>query len=268
MADRVVLGPRPATWSEWIDDWRSRRSLLRMLVGKDFRTRYKRASLGVVWAVVVPLLQALILAVVFSEVVRFQGLGAFTLTGVVVWAYFAATQVAAVTAIVDGAGIADKVWFPRALLTLVPCFSHLIGLLISLVLVLPILPILDVPLGRRVVILVPATALLLVFTIALALVLSALHVYFRDVKFLLQATLVVWLYTTPVLYPRTYLGRFESWADLNPMTGVVTLFHRALIGDVGPLLRPVAVSVATTVVLLVAGVEAHRRHDRLFVDQL
>ena len=141
MADRVVLGPRPATWSEWIGDWRTRGSLLRMLVGKDFRTRYKRASLGVLWAVVVPLLQALILAVVFSQVLRFssdRGLGAFILSGVVVWAYFAGTQVAAVTAIVDGSGIADKVWFPRALLTLVPCFSHLIGLVISLLLVLPI----------------------------------------------------------------------------------------------------------------------------------
>jgi ABC-type polysaccharide/polyol phosphate export permease len=271
MAEPLVLRGQPASWREWAVDWRSRGPLLWMLVGKDFRTRYKRASLGVLWAVVVPLVQAVILAFVFSQVLNFssdKGFGAFILSGVVVWSYFAGTQVAAVTAIVDGAGIADKVWFPRAMLTLVPCLSNLIGFVISLALILPVLPVLDISLGRRILLLVPAIVVLVLFSTALALVLSALHVYFRDVKFLLHATLLVWIYATPVLYPRQFLGRLEPWADLNPMTGVVSLFHRALIGDVGPLLRPVSVTVVTTAVLLVAGIEGHRRHDRLFVDQL
>jgi homopolymeric O-antigen transport system permease protein len=109
---------------------------------------------------------------------------------------------------------------------------------------------------------------LVAFTVALGLVLSALDVYFRDVKFLVAAALLVWLYATPVVYPQSAVGRLGPWLDFNPMTGVVDLFHLAVLGPVEPWHRAVIVTVVTTVALFAAGIEAHRRYDRLFVDLL
>jgi lipopolysaccharide transport system permease protein len=129
-------------------------------------------------------------------------------------------------------------------------------------------PFLGVGLSPHLLLLVPACALLIVFTIAISLVLSALQVYFRDVRFIATAGLLVWIYLTPVMYPKSLLGRIGPWLDLNPLTGIISLFHVAVVGAHEPWARAVVVSILATAALLVAGIEAHRRHDRLFVDLL
>jgi ABC-type polysaccharide/polyol phosphate export permease len=115
---------------------------------------------------------------------------------------------------------------------------------------------------------VPGVVLLIMFSLGLGLVLSAMHVYFRDVKFLVQAALLVLIYITPVLYPKHLLGNFGAWLDLNPLTGIVTIFHMATVGSGGPWARPVFISCIATLALVLTGAEVHRHHDRLFVDQL
>jgi ABC-type polysaccharide/polyol phosphate export permease len=267
----LVIEAHPASRSEWLADIWRHREVFGMLARKDFQTRYKRASFGVLWAVMVPLLQGLVLAVVFSRVVKFAGgpgYGAYVFSGVVAFSYFSTTLSSGATAIVDGSGLTDKVWFPRVLLALVPAAANAVSLVISIVVLLALLPVLDGRFGWELVLLVPGIGLLVAFTTALTLVVSALHVYFRDVKFLVQAALLVWLYVTPIIYYKALLAGLAPWADLNPMTGVVTLFHIAIIGGTDPLARPLAISVAITLLLGVAGLEGQRRHDRLFVDQL
>ena len=266
----LVLTDRPESWADWLRDLRAHREVLGALVRKDFQTRYKRAALGVIWVVAVPLLQGAVLAVVFSKVVRTGGGDGFTeyvLAGILPWAYFSGTLAAGTTSIVDGAGLTDKVWFPRVLLVLVPCLSNLIGFLVSILVLLGTLPFLHAPLGLDLHLLVPGCALLIAFTTGRSLVASALHVSFRDVRFLVQAALLVWIYVTPVLYRASLLGDLAPWVDANPLTGVVALFHTA-VGGTEALARPVLVSIGASVVLLAVGLEAQRRRDRLFVDLL
>jgi ABC-type polysaccharide/polyol phosphate export permease len=83
-----------------------------------------------------------------------------------------------------------------------------------------------------------------------------------------QAVLLVWLYVTPIVYPPEALNGAGRWLDFNPLTGIVGLFQRAAVGAPVPSARALAVSIVTTLVLLVVAVVAHRRHDRLFVDLL
>jgi lipopolysaccharide transport system permease protein len=266
----LVLRDQPEAWRDWLADLRRHLPVLGALVRKDFQTRYKRAALGVVWVVVVPLLQGAVLAVVFSKVVKVgggDGFAEYVLSGILPWAYVSGTLAAATTSIVDGAGLTDKVWFPRALLPLVPCLSNLIGFAVSILVLLGTLPFLGAPMGADLLLLLPACALLLAFTTGASLVLSALHVSFRDVRFLVQAALVVWIYVTPILYPRTVLGSSEGWVDANPLTGIVALFHVSVGAD-DALARPLVVSLVATAALLAAGLEAQRRRDRLFVDLL
>lgn len=268
-----VLEDRPVSWSAWLADIRAHHEVFWVLVRKDFQTKFKRASLGILWAVAVPVLQGLVLAFVFSRVLgdRVGGhddFGAYVLTGILGWSYFGGTLGPAATSIVDGSGLTDKVWFPRVLLVAVPAVSNLVGLGISFVVLLALGPFVGVDYGLRLLLLVPAGILLLAFTIALSLVLAALHVYFRDTRFVVQAALLVWMYVTPIIYFREDLGGVGRWFDLNPMTGVVTILHEA-IGITGdPLLRPIALSLAASLVLLVVGLAVQRSHDRLFVDQL
>jgi ABC-type polysaccharide/polyol phosphate export permease len=110
--------------------------------------------------------------------------------------------------------------------------------------------------------------LLVAFTTFLSMALSALHVYFRDVKFLVAAALLVWFYVTPIAYPKSLLGGWERVADVNPMTGIINLFQMAVVASPPHWFRAVVVSLVATAVLAVVATEAQRRHDRLFVDLL
>lgn len=267
----LVLEGHAATRRGWLREVASFWPVLRMLAGKEFKTRYRGTTFGVIWAVAVPLLQATVLAVVFSRIARFEVEGgsyaAYVLTGMLMWSYFATSLPAATTAVVDGANLADKVWFPRILLILTAPLSNLVGLAVTHVVLIGALPILGVDLTARLLALPVVALLLVLLTVGLSSVLGAMHVYFRDTKYLLQAALLVWIYLTPIIYPADLLGRWAGLLELNPLTGVVSLARWAALGS--PLAgRAVAVSIACTVVLAVAALEIHRRHDRRFVDLL
>ena len=266
------LGAEPASRREWIRSLWDHRGVAWILARKDFQARYKRTSLGVLWAAAVPLLQAVVLIVVFSQFVP-VGSGvpyaAFVLSGILVWGgYFSMVVPQGTTAIVDGTSLTDKLWFPRAILPLVPCVSNLVGLAIAVGILLIGAPVLGVAPGPHLLLLVPACVLLVAFTVGLTMFLSALNVYFRDVKFMVTALITVWFYATPIMYPKSLVGDLGVWLDLNPLTGIISLFHVAVLGDDGSWGRALVISVVATAVLLVAAVEAQRRHDRLFADLL
>jgi lipopolysaccharide transport system permease protein len=263
---------QPTRWGPWVSEIWAHREVIGVLTRKDFQVRYKRASFGVLWAVVLPLLQAVVFVVVFSRVGRFNhtpySYAAYVLSGVLPWSYFSTTATFAVTSIVDAAPITDKVWFPRSVVVIVPVLSNLFGLLTSMVLLVAALPIVGAPVTWRLLVLFPAVALLGLFTLGFGLVTAALQVYFRDVKFIVQAGVLVFFYLTPILYPASSLRSLGSWLALNPMSGIVGLFQFAAAGHVGAHWPALAVSGAATVVLLAIGLAVSRHYDRLFVDQL
>jgi ABC-type polysaccharide/polyol phosphate export permease len=268
----LELGPEPVSRRQWLRSLWDHRGVIWVLARKDFQARYKRTSLGVLWAAAVPLLQAVVMIFVFSHFIhvgRGVSYAAFVLSGILVWGgYFTSALPQGTTAIVDGSTLTDKLWFPRAILALVPCVSNLVGLGIAVAILLVGGALLGEAPGVHSLLVVPACALLVAFTMALTMVLSALHVYFRDVRFLVTAAITVWLYATPIMYPQSRVGALGPWLDFNPMTGIISMFHASVIDDVGSFGRAVAVSVVATLVLIVVGVEAQRRHDRLFADLL
>lgn len=267
---RIDARPAPLRW--WLREMWAHRQVLRILARKDFQIRYKRTTLGLLWALAVPVIQAGVMALVFTKVARFGATGlnypVYVLSGVLIWSYFTTALTGASTAIADGAFLNDKVWFPRAILSLVPIGASLVNLAIFVGLMVATMLLLD---GGALVdlwLLVPALALLVSFTVALGLVLSSVQVYFRDVSHMVGALIFVWFYLTPIVYPVSLAGSLGQWLELNPMTGVVGLFQSVAVD--GPSISAVAlaVSVGATVVLMAAGIGLQRHFDRLFVDRL
>lgn len=265
------LGPEPESVRTWAGSVVAHREVLVALAAKDFKVRYKRATFGVLWAVALPLLQSAVMIVVFSRVTKVDTDGfdytGYVLAGMAAWAFAAVSLPTASTAIVDGSSLTDKVWFPRALLVLAPIGANLIGLAIS-VAIITALQLARGGLGAEVALLVPGTALLVALVTSISLTAAALHVQFRDVRFLVQAGLLVLFYATPVLYPSSFLGSLEPvLAVANPFVGVVQVFQRALAsGEVSG--TALAASCGWTLLLAVWAVRLQHRHDRLFVDLL
>lgn len=251
------------------DVW-SHRTLLAVLARKDFHVRYRKAGLGMLWAIGLPILQAVVLAVVFE---RFVGddlpdYGAFVLAGVLPWTFVSGTLPTAATSIVDGSDLSTRIYFPRSLFPLVTVAANLYGLALGLFVLLAGVALYGVPLDAHVLLLVPAVALAIAFTTALSLLLAALHVHFRDVRYVLQAALLAWFYVTPVIYPLDKAGSLAPWLRVNPVTGIVELFREATVGAAPQLLTSIAWTAGWTVVLAVGAALLYRRYERLFADLL
>jgi lipopolysaccharide transport system permease protein len=266
-----VLTGRPAPVSALLRDaWRSR-DLILILARKDFYVRYRRATFGLLWAAALPLLQALVLAFVVSKFANFKtgtNYTVYVLSGTVAWAAFSGIVGAGSTSVVDGSGLSTKIYFPRLVLPLTTVVTAAYGFVISIAVLILTTLVTGVGLGPRTFLLIPAALLTLVLAASCALVLSALHVYFRDVRYLVQAALLVWLYLTPVIYPLSVIGQARRFVEANPVTGVVEMFRAATVGADAGWGVPVLWTAGWCLVLVVVGLFLHRRNDRVFVDLL
>ena len=251
--------------------WRSR-SLISILARKEFFVRYRRASFGLFWAVGLPLFQAIVLAIVFSRIVKIEvgtSYAAFVYSGMVAWSFFNSTLSASSTSIVDGANLTSRIYFPRAVLPLVSITANAYGFVVNVGVLVLLCLATGVSLGPEVVVLVPAVALLLLLLAGFSLVLSALHVYFRDVRYLVAAVTTAWFYVTPVLYPlRLAPGALKVVVKANPVTGVVELFRFATVGADPGWGPTVAVTGLWTAGLVALGLALHCRYNRVFADLL
>lgn len=244
--------------------------LVRVLARKDFLVRYRRASFGVAWALALPLLQACVFAVVLPRFVRFDTSGDYVLfvfAGTTAWTFFSGTLADGTGSIVAAQDISTRVYFPRLLLPLVTALANLYALLPGVVVLLGA-SVVTGDFGPRALWIVPGVVLATVLTASLAALLSGLHVYFRDVKYLVQASLLVWLYVTPVIYPLDAVGGLRPWIEANPVAGVVELFRAATVGADPGWGATVAWTVGWSIAALAGAVAMHRRHDRVFVDLL
>lgn len=266
-----TLSGRPASITTLFSDvWRARQ-LISVLARKDFYVRYRRATFGLLWAAALPLLQAGALAFVVSRFATFDtgsDYVVFVLSGTVAWSTFSSVINIGSSAIVDGSGLSTKIYFPRLVLPLTTVWTSAYGLAISSAVLIAAALISGVGVGARTLLLVPAGALTLVLAGSFAVVLSALHVYFRDVRYLVQAALLVWLYVTPVIYPLTAIGNLRPWIEANPVTGVVELHRAATVGADPGWMVSLWWTAAWCVGLTILGLVLHRRYDRVFVDLL
>jgi lipopolysaccharide transport system permease protein len=252
--------------------WRSR-DLLITLARKDFFVRYRRASFGTAWAIALPIVQAAILAVVFQKVARIQtpvNYTTFVFTGLLPWSFFSLSLPFAATAIVDGQGLATKIYFPRAILPLASVAGNVIAFLPSVIVVLVVALIFGVGLSWSAFLLIPATLLMIVLTAGFGLCFAATYVYFRDAKYILQAGLLAWFWGSAVFFPLSMAG--SGWLrrliEANPVTGLIELFRAAIVGGDPGWLVALWWTLAWTTALLVAAAILYRRFDRVFVDLL
>jgi len=253
--------------------WASRH-MMAMLARKDFFVRFRRSSFGILWAVGLPLIQAIVLAVVFTRVIRIQtgtSYPVFIYSGLVGWTYFNTTLTTASTAIVDGADLTNRIYFPRAILPLVVVGANLYAFVVTPFLVIGMALILGVGLDWHLVLFVPATLLMVALTTAFALLTSALHVYFRDVRYIVQAAMSVWFWVTPLIYPLKRLHGhpvLEKLVELNPVTGVVEVFRAAVVGPDPSWPTPVVACLVWIALLGTIAALMHRRYNRVFPDLL
>jgi ABC-type polysaccharide/polyol phosphate export permease len=224
--ERVTVGGEPLSLRRELRDLARHRSLLYELVHRDLTVRYKRSVLGFLWTMLHPLLLMLIFLGVFSNLFRFDvpHYETYFLSAYVAWNFFSQTIVNSMQGIAWNGPLMKRVRVPQSIFTVAATLSGLVNLGLSLVVLFGIMIFIGMPFSPKLAYLPLGLLIVGVFTLGLSLALTAISVFFGDVREMVQAGLPAIMYLTPIIYPVTIVpDRFRWFIKFNPLTYVVTV---------------------------------------------
>lgn len=211
--------------------------LIRQLVSRDFKTKYKRSVLGVFWSFLNPLLTMSVLYIVFSNIFRFdiQYYPAYLIIGITFYNFFSEATGMALSSIIGNAGLITKVYIPKYIYPLTRVMSSLVNLLISLIPLLLVTLLLGIRPTKAYLLVLFSLFCLAVFSLGIGLLLAAAMVFFRDIQFLWGVITMIWMYLTPVFYPANILPKEVAWVlNVNPLYYFITFARTCLIDGISP----------------------------------
>jgi ABC-type polysaccharide/polyol phosphate export permease len=212
------------------------RGLIQTLVARDLKARYRGSVLGFFWSFVNPLLLLLIYTFVFTKVIPgshqkdMEPYALFMFCGILPWTWFSSALLEASNTLIAGGNLIKKVLFPAEVLPVVTVLANMVHFFLGLPIVAVFLIYYQRPLDPAELAWFPLVVLVqLVFTIGLALFLSALTVHFRDLKDLLGNLLTLWFFATPIIYPMQLPPAELRWMlNLNPFTHLAISYQEVL----------------------------------------
>jgi ABC-type polysaccharide/polyol phosphate export permease len=243
--------------------------LLRNLVGRAIKQRYKRSVLGFAWTMLNPLMTMVIMSVVFSTVFgdTIPRYPLFVIIGLLAWNLFALGSTQGLASVVDSGPLIRKVAVPKIIFPVAAVGANVVNFLLSLVPLLLIVVVLQVRITWAVLWLPVGMVLIAAFTLGVALVLATMNVFFRDVRYFYEAALLAWFYGTPVFYPFEILSPpVQALLRWNPMFVLIDIFRLPLYAGTAPALGTVAIGALEAGLMLAAGWWVFTRYEPRFVD--
>lgn len=258
------------------DVWRYR-DLMMMYVKRNIVTVYKQTILGPLWLIVQPVLTTIMFMFVFGNLAGLSTDGIpgalFYFSGIILWNYFSQCLTGTSGVFINNQGVFGKVYFPRLVVPMATTISNLIQFCIQfcvfLVIYVYYYVTMEVPITPNVyAFLLPVLVLLCAgLSLGFGIVFSSLTTKYRDLVFLLQFGVQLWMYATPVIYPLNSIPVDKQWIfQLNPMTSIIETFKYGALGvgvfSWGALLY----STIFMVVLLFVGIIIFNRIEKSFMD--
>jgi ABC-type polysaccharide/polyol phosphate export permease len=245
------------------------RDLVRHLVIRDLRVKYKGSTLGVAWSLLNPLVMVVVYTIAFQYVIRLQidRFPVFLLVGLLPWSFFVATLAQGSGSVADNGSLVRKVAFPRLALPVAAGTSQLVQFVVAFGVFVPVSLWFGARLSPALALVPIVVALQYIFVLGLALVLATVCVYFRDARHLIDVGVQVWFWLTPVVYSLDFVpARWQPVVLLNPMASFIVAYREAVLHASAPPLGVVAILLVWTAASLAAGVYVFGRHERRFAE--
>ena len=245
---------------------------LEQLVLRDFKIRYRNMSLGVLWSLVNPLVLVGVYSFVFTKIFPNQSIAhfpLFILIGIICFNYFSLAWTSATNSITSNSGLVKRVNVPREVIPLSAVLSNGIHFLMQFGLVLIFTLFSGLPVGLSWLCL-PAVVLLLLLAVSgLALLTSALDVYFRDTRYLVESVVLVLFWLTPIFYSEKMVpAPYRTFYMLNPVAGVAIAMRQIVLEQRIPDFTPLFYASLTTGALLIIGNALFHELKKRFADHL
>lgn len=264
------------------------RNLLKNLVIRDLKARYKNSVLGIVWSLLNPLLMMTVYTVLFTLLIPNDDIAKypiFILVALIPWQFHTTTMMSSTGSIVNNAAIIKKVYFPRILLPTASMLSNFVNFLLASIILLILLYAFGIGLTIHA-LWVPLILLTqLLFLLGLAYLFSTLQAFYRDTLMIMEVGLLAWFFLTPVFYPFERFGdKAELWGIVfnparlmrwvNPMASIIDGYRTVLWGNVGSEgpgpMDPLALlrTFVTAVLIFIIGYVVFSRSEHLFGEKL
>lgn len=247
------------------------RDVLRELIARDVKLRYRGSYFGMLWTLLNPIAELAVLLFIFGAVLPLQipNYAAFLFTGLLVYTWFQSSLFFATVAVVNNRDLIRRPNVPLAVLPIVSVASTLLHFLLSLPVLFVLMAFTGVPFTRALFALPALIAVEFVLILGLSYPLAAVHVWFRDTQYFLKVLLQLLFFMTPVFYESKNIPEpFRALYRFNPMVGIVDGYRDVIIRGVLPPLQTWLTLLGLSTLLLLAGLAAFRRASRNFADEL
>lgn len=272
-ANTVESPSRPASLQVWNTPRQKTLFILRQLVTKDFKLKYRRSVLGVVWSVLNPLLMMVVMSFVFSFFLRYaeiQHYPLYLIIGNITWAVFADSTNFGVTSIIDAAGLLKKVKVNKVVFPVEKVLFAIVNFGFSLVAVLIVMLWEGVAPTPYLLLLPIVLVTLMGFCVGLGMFLGAAAVFFRDVIHLWGVILMAWMYATPIFWPQSMIKDVpfvvvQKLMYLNPMYNYINFMRNIFIDGVMPGPKTIALCFLWALVSLAIGALVFHKNEHKFI---
>jgi ABC-type polysaccharide/polyol phosphate export permease len=257
------------------------RELIKNLVARDLKVRYRHSVLGFLWCLGNPLLMTLVFTVVFTVLLRnnIPKFPVFLLCALLPWNFFSAAVVGAINSVVGNEALINKVYFPREILPIAVVLSNLVNFLLASVVLFGMLLVFRTPLTLALLFLPLVIIVQVAFTLGVGFFLASLNVFFRDTAIIMEAVLLAWFFLTPVFYPIEVLPQHYPLLGLdldvrrlmyivNPMASLAASYRDVLYSGVLPGLDFFARTAVTACAVLALGYLFFTRTSRAFGEAM
>jgi lipopolysaccharide transport system permease protein len=269
MIDRTAEAPSIRRTLEGLHRFRH---LIRNLVLKDLKLKYRGSVIGFAWSLANPLLMTAIYTIAFTRILRVgsEGYVFYLMLGLLAWTFFANSASMSTGAITDNGGLVKSVRFPRAILPISTVLFNLVQYILTVLVFVPLMmAYYRVPPAAPMLLFPVFLALQLLFTIGLALILSTATAFFRDVRHLVEVALAVLFWMTPIVYDLSKLSdRLRHAIRLNPMTSYVGAYQEIFYYQRWPEPSMWIAAVGYAVVTLALGLWLIVRHEDGFAERI
>ena len=247
------------------------RYLMKQLVARDFKTKYKRSVLGVLWSFLNPLLTMLVQYIVFSTIFKsdIQNFAVYLLIGIICFSFFNEATSMALTSVVGNASLITKVYVPKYIYPLTRVMSSTINFGLSLVPLLLVLFFTKTPIRPSLLLLPYGVGCLFALSLGVGMILASMMVFFRDTQFLWGVLSMLWMYATPIFYPESIIpSQFMLLYKMNPLYQIIRFIRILLMEGVSPEPKAYLLMLIAAAIPLIVGAFVFKKTQDRFVLNL
>lgn len=246
--------------------------MIKSLVKRDLRGKYKGSVLGFLWTFINPLCQIIVYIIVFSVIVRtdLEQFYVYVITGMIPWFFFDVSLRQGAGCIRYQGDMVKKIYFPREVLPLACVTSNFVNMLFCFVIVFAVLIVSGIGISVRALFFLPMVMIVeYVLALGFALIVSAITVFFKDLEHIVTVILMAWIYLTPILYSMDSIPAQIRWIfRINPMAHVIDAYHSVLYWKCMPTGKGLLYSMVFAVVMLMIGELIFAKLNDNFAEEL